>query len=376
MKSIEAKTGEWLGIKWVRFSLLVILCLCLGIIEAIRSYASAYYDGVAYLKFEYALYWSVTGWITWVAFIPLIFWICKQYQIKQNNWITGLLFYIPLGIVISALTITFPLVVNIAANGYSSFMSWFPGKYQFFLTDFLIAFAFYAFVLTLGQAINYYKRYREEELRTSQLELQLSQAQLQALKMQLHPHFLFNVLNSISALQLEDPKAAQEMTVRLGDFLRMTLENIGVQQVTLEREIEMLKCYLDIEKTRFGKRLSAEFDISPDVQEFQIPNLLLQPLVENSIKHGISQKTDLGKIEIKANREEDWVKVEIKDNGQGVEDTSGVFSSGIGLSNTKARLQQFYGENFRFDFDSNDKKGVLITLCLPIGKMQGLPQGV
>lgn len=187
-------------------------------------------------------------------------------------------------------------------------MQWFPQRYFYLITDFSIALVFYALVLAFGQATNYYKRYREEELRRSQLEAQLTKAQLDALKMQLHPHFLFNALNSISALQMENAEAAQEITARLGDFLRMTLENVGAQEVSLRREIEFLECYLDIEKVRF-KRLTTEIEVAPEVFDCAVPNLILQPLVENSIRHGLSKQTAAGQINIRAGRENGWLRL-------------------------------------------------------------------
>jgi LytS/YehU family sensor histidine kinase len=135
--------------------------------------------------------------------------------------------------------------------------------------------------------------------------------------MQLHPHFLFNTLHSISSLQLEDVGAAQKMTARLGDFLRLTLENAGVQEVSLRREIEFLKCYLDIEQVRFGRRLTTVIEIEPEALEMRVPNLILQPLVENAIRHGITPNPAPGMISIIAKRERDRIKVVICDNGGG-----------------------------------------------------------
>ncbi|HSK73019.1 MAG TPA: histidine kinase, partial [Pyrinomonadaceae bacterium] len=272
------------------------------------------------------------------------------------------------GIAIALARTFFPAFIHILfLDGLADLQEWLPGKFFILVSDFIIAFSFYLLVLAFGQAVNYYKQFREEELHASQLELQLSKAQLQALKMQLHPHFLFNALNSISALQHEDKEAAQEMIARLGDFLRLTLENVGTQEVTLEREIEFLQCYLDIEKVRFGKRLTTDFEIEPEVLNCRVPNLFLQPLVENSLRHGISNKTSQGRINIKASRENGWVKVEVEDNGKGIKDSDleKVFSSGLGLSNTKARLEQLYGSNFRFHLENAEGGGLIAALRLP-----------
>jgi signal transduction histidine kinase len=342
--------------------------LLLGLIDGFRSYISAYHDGVFYANLGQVLRWDILGWLIWIVFIPLVFYLSKRFPLHQNNWKTGLLVFIPVGLLVALARTFFPALVYILfLGGWDDFRRWFPQRYYYLITDSAIALVFYAFALAFGQAINYYKRYREEELRTSQLELQLSKAQLDALKMQLHPHFLFNALNSISALQLENTEAAQEMTARLGDFLRMTLENVGAQEVTLEREIEFLECYLDIEKVRFGKRLTASIEVAPEVLDCKVPNLILQPLVENSIRHGLSKQTHAGQINIRAARENGWLKVEIADNGKGIESEKldGVLFGGLGLSNTKARLEQFYEGNFRFDLQNQQNGGLLITMRVP-----------
>jgi two-component system, LytTR family, sensor kinase len=358
---------RWLNILIKYFSL-TILCLLLGSIDGFRSYISAYHDGVFYVDLDVVLRWDISGWLVWIPFIPLVFWLSRRFPLNQNNWKSGLLIFLPVGLGIALVRTLFPALVYVVFfQGFDDFMHWFPRRYYYLITDFSIALVFYALVLAFGQAINYYKRYREEELRTSQLEAQLSKAQFDALKMQLHPHFLFNALNSISALQMEDAEKAQQMTARLGDFLRLTLENVGVQEVRLEQEIEFLKCYLDIEQVRFGTRLTTNIQISPEVRDCQIPNLVLQPLVENAIRHGIAPQSSVGHIDITAVRENGWLKINIEDSGQGIKNKNiaEMFSGGIGLSNTRARLQQFYGTNFRFELESANGHGLLVTLCLP-----------
>lgn len=353
---------------------LVLLCLLLGLIDGFRSYISAYHDGVFYADLDVVVRWDIIGWLIWIVFVPLIFRLSKHFPLNQNNWKTGLLIFIPVGLLVALARTFFPALISILfLGGLDNFMQWFPQRYYYLITDSAIAFVFYAFVLAFGQAINYYKRYREEELRTSQLELQLSKAHLQALKMQLQPHFLFNALNSISALQMENVEAAQEMTARLGDFLRMTLENVGAQEVTLREEIEFLECYLDIEKVRFKKRLTTNIEVESEVMSCRVPNLILQPLVENAIRHGLSKQTASGRINISAARENGWLKIAVADNGKGIEDgkLDNVFSSGLGLSNTKARLEQIYGTNFRFELQNAEEGGLLATLRLPHDHEQG-----
>lgn len=357
-----------------RFIMLTVLCLLLGLIDGFRSYVSTYHNGKFFLDLDVALSWDVSGWLIWILFIPLVLRLCERSPLDWKNWQTGLLVFMPIGLLLALARTFFPLLVDVLLfGGLDDLRQWFPRNHLFMVTDFALALVFYVLVVTFGQAANYYKRYRVEELRRLQLESQLSKAQLQALKMQLHPHFLFNALNSISALQMEDPDSAQEMTARLGDFLRMTLENVGTQEVTLEREIEFLECYLDIEKVRFGRRLATSIEVAPELLNCRVPNLILQPLVENAIRHGIAPNAAHGRIDIKATRENGWLKLEIADNGRGIENgiLDGVLKGGLGLSNTQARLEQLYAAEFRFELQNCKNGGLLVTLRLPHEQKRG-----
>lgn len=366
-RNVHPKLMRWLHEQWWKILLLAALCALLGVLDAVRSYISAYHDGIAHLKFNNALRWDLTGWLAWLFFIPLVIWLCRRFPLTKTNWLSHLLrIFIPVGLLIVLARTLFPAFVHKLLFDGNIPPYWLFSYFDFLFTDFVIAIVFYALVLAFGQAINYYKNYREAELRASRLEAQMTKAQLQALKMQLHPHFLFNTLNSISALQMEDVEAAQEMTARLGDFLRMTLQSVGTQEVTLEREIEFLQCYLDIEKVRFGTRLATSIEIEPEVRDCQVPNLILQPLVENAIRHGLSKRMARGRIDIRAGRENGWLKVEVADNGKGIKgDFDEVMSVGLGLSNTRARLEQLYGDNFRFNLRNCEAGGLVVELRLP-----------
>ena len=197
--------------------------------------------------------------------------------------------------------------------------------------------------------------YREGQLRTVQLEAQLSQAQLHALKMQLHPHFLFNTLHSISALLNKDPQASRKMITRLGDFLRLTLENSGAQEVTLQKEMEFLTCYLEIERIRFQDRLVTQMDLGEETLDAKVPNLILQPIVENAIRHAIAPRSTPGLIEIEAKQEGTKLRIQVRDNGPGISEhrtSDSVFTKGLGLTNTSTRLEQLYGAAHLFDLSN------------------------
>jgi LytS/YehU family sensor histidine kinase len=224
----------------------------------------------------------------------------------------------------------------------------------------------YWFIFLMSHAWNYYTSYREGELKASRLRTQLAQAQLEALKMQIHPHFLFNTLHSVSALLSKDTEAARKMISRLGDFLRLTLENGGTSEVSLQRELEFLQGYLEIERIRFKDRLTTTINVDPSVLDVQVPNLILQPIVENAMRHAIAG-TNSGEVEISAVPRNGAVRIEVKDNGPGIEEPQslGRTSRGVGLANTQARLSGLYGSNAKFELRNRPSGGLTVLLEIP-----------
>jgi two-component sensor histidine kinase len=219
----------------------------------------------------------------------------------------------------------------------------------------------------------FYKRDRDRELQASQLESKLSQAQLQILEMQLQPHFLFNTLNGIMVLIKHEPDMASRMIARLSEFLRLTLESAGEQEVTLRRELEYLNRYVQIEQLRFGDRLTVEQEVNPDVLDALVPNLILQPLVENAIKHGVSKRRGPAIIRVEAERDNGSLTIHVRDNGGGLHTQSGErIKEGIGLRNTRTRLQYLYGAAQGFDLSSPAKGGVDVRLTIPYHKSKAV----
>jgi two-component system LytT family sensor kinase len=351
---------------WPYWALLIVLVSLLGYLNAWESYASSYSGGKYNLDWGRALSWDMVGWNLWVALAPFALLLGRRFPIDRRNWVRGLLVYAPacvgFALAHSALLV---LIHFFLIHGPEALPGFLANKQFVLLSDFLTSVIIYVLVLTFGHALDYYERYREGELKSTRLESQLAQAQLQALKMQLHPHFLFNTLHSISALQLEDVAAAQKMTARLGDFLRITLENVNTQEVTLGREVEFLKCYLDIERIRFGRRLTTSLDIPPDTLDAKVPNLVLQPIVENAIRHGIASRSAPGRIDISAGRVNGTLRVQVRDNGPGLSAAAGSVREGVGLANTRARLAQLYGDGDRLRLSNAPEGGLVVTLEIP-----------
>src|ERR1041385_2195465 len=222
----------------------------------------------------------------------------------------------------------------------------------------------YWVIVAVAHAFDYYRKYREREMRALELEKRLAHAKLQALQMQLNPHFLFNTLHSISSLMHQDVEAADTMITRLSDLLRAALEGAETQEVSLREELNLLQLYLGIEQIRFGSRLTVKMDVAPDTVDAQVPNLILQPLVENAIRHGIEPRSRPGLIELQVRRANGALALSVSDNGAGLADNGGI-KEGIGLSNTRARLQQLYGPAHRFELFRAEHGGVRVEISIP-----------
>jgi two-component system, LytTR family, sensor kinase len=226
---------------------------------------------------------------------------------------------------------------------------------------------YYAPILVGGYVAMYYSRLREQELQSAKLASALAQAELRALKMQLQPHFLFNTLHSISTLVHTNARGADRMITQLSDLLRATLNAGAVEYVTLRQELDFAEKYLAIEQTRFSDRLSVEFDAAPDTLTCEVPYLILQPLIENAVRHGISKNVGAGKIRIHALIAEGKLRLTITDNGPGIAEASGGRRrEGVGLENTRARLEQSYGTRFDLKLCRSGDRGTLVELSLPV----------
>lgn len=225
----------------------------------------------------------------------------------------------------------------------------------------------YWVVVTGTHALDYYRSLREREVRVLELERRLASARLEALQMQLNPHFLFNALNGIGTLMYRDVELADTMLVKLADLLRHVLDQGLTQRVTLRQELSFLDRYLELEQLRFGDRLVVRREISESCLDAWVPSLILQPLVENAIKHGIEPMTRPGTVVVRASTvAKSMLHLEVEDDGQGTDPVHGRQGLGIGTSNTRARLKQLYGGNGRFELVPAAGRGVKAVLEFPL----------
>jgi len=356
-------------IKCRRVTLLFVGWTLVSIIFAGISYAAAIGENNKEFGFVSALRLNLVQFYLWAILSPLVFRFSRRFPIELRPLnVRNLLLYFPALISFAGIHQVIHLAVLWSIiprwrQKYPALIDCYRAYFAFgFYIDLIIA----LLIVIAVHALLYYQSFRASELAQSSLKAQLAQAQLRALKMQLHPHFLFNTLHSISSLVLEDPQKANSMIARLGDFLRLTVENSEQQLVTLKEETEFLRCYLDIEQVRFGDRLTVAFELEPQTLSAQVPHLILQPVVENAIQHAIAPRAAPGQINIEAKRLNSLLRVAISDNGPGI--TANVNSLGkkcVGLSNVRSRLQQIYGPDFRFELMNAGDGGLTVVIEIP-----------
>jgi two-component system, LytTR family, sensor kinase len=303
----------------------------------------------------------------WAIFTPLVVWLSKRFPFEKGRWSRTIPIHVCLAPCVSILhaLITTSLNPWIWPTMTTSEPLLHSVQRNFLMMGSDDIFIYWSITFVV-QGWMYYQRYRDRELRNSVLETQLAKAQLQALKVQLHPHFLFNTLNSVSELMHQDVRSAERVITRLSDLLRMTLENIGAQEVTLREEVDFVRGYLEIEQTRFQDRLKVDYQIASETLDARVPNLMLQPLVENAIRHGIAKSSQAGLILIQSELHGTRITIRIRDNGPGIRsngNSGGNF--GIGLSTTRARLEFLYGRDHSLELNNLPEGGLEVRLVIP-----------
>ncbi|MBO3697347.1 sensor histidine kinase [Roseivirga sp. E12] len=311
-------------------------------------------------------------WYSWAIITPLILHMVNRFPISVDNLFKPVLIYVLFGIGLLFIITNLTLVYMFITHGYidlrnTSIQEYSPYFFSRISNDTLI----YVFLLAIIISVRAYSIRKKNELdlalaqfKNDQLQNELTQAQLQALKLQLNPHFLFNTLHTISSLTLVGQnESSANVTTRLGDFLRRTLDFEEHQLVSLSKELEFFDLYLDIESVRFQDRLVIEKEIHPDCLGLKVPNLLLQPLVENAVKHGIAKSKSASLISLSISLSDDLISIRLYNDGPSFNDKG---EKGIGLQNIKNRLDRLYGEDYRFEIENDtSNKGVMTILDIP-----------
>jgi two-component system LytT family sensor kinase len=304
-------------------------------------------------------------WYSWALFAPAIFWCCERLERAERNvwwffWqaLSGI-FFACLHVLVLIVGARIEAILLETGNGWITL-----GRVvvrNHFHSDIFT----YAALVSVWHAIDYYRKLKRREIEARELSHRLSQAQLQTLKAQLQPHFLFNTLNGIAELNYQDPRAANKMISKLSELLRLSLATGAEQEIPLEQELQFNRHYLELEQIRLGERLQVELDIAPETLEAQVPALLLQPLVENAIRHGIAPFIKAGAIRIETRREGTQLRLEVKDSGPGLNGAKQQKAGGVGLSNTRARLQELYGNRQELMIESGQSGGLTVSILIP-----------
>jgi two-component system LytT family sensor kinase len=304
-----------------------------------------------------------TDWYVWAALTPLVLFFCRRFRITSNNWLSAVPVHLAVGVLISFLQLAIQVRLNYIVNpGYK--MTYWRVLYFFATFKGHINLLTYWVIVALNHGFYYYEQSRVRELAWSRMEADLANAQLQVLNMQLHPHFLFNTLNSISTLISEDPHAARQMVLKLSDLLRASLNKIDQPAVPLQQELELLDCYISIEQTRFKDRLTIEKEIDSAALACEVPTMILQPLVENAVRHGIAKHRQADRISIVAQRVNGRLLLEVRNCIGSVENGGPQPARRIGLANTRARLEQLY-KQYSFEIANRQGGGVAVKLSVP-----------
>ena len=351
------------GVQW---PLVVAVATALGGVSTVLAWQFTVSLGYPPSHWRSLLVLNATYWYVWALFTPAIVWLSQHFRFERQGLWRAILVHGPSVLAFSLAHIAAMQGMQwylVTAEGQA--FDWWSEVRRAALLNFDWEMMTYWTIAGISHAVLYYRESRDRELRASQLETRLVEAQLKALQQQLHPHFLFNTLHAISALMHRDVEAADRTLMRLSDLLRMTLDKLGEQEVTLKSELEFLSKYLEIEQTRFADRLVVRFDVQPEALDALVPTLLLQPLVENAIKHGVARKAGPGHIDITARREHDKLWMEVRDDGVGLSDSAfHALQKGIGVSTTRARLQHQFNADYRFEFHRLPQ-GLAVVIAVP-----------
>jgi two-component sensor histidine kinase len=333
-----------------------------------------------------ALVGNMPWWLAWAALTPIVIFVARRFRFDRDGWapaaaahfatafvavavhtvVVGTMFYLT-----NTRGMVFPAGQPTTLDG-PFFVQTLTGTYRNFLRTYLVVnLATYWVIVGGYYAFEFYRRYRQEELHAARMHASLTEARLNALRMELNPHFLFNTLNAISGLvRRRENDGAVRMLARLGDLLRLTLEHGGQHRVPLEQELELLRVYLEIEEVRFRDRLHVRVDVEPPALDGMVPTLILQPLVENAVKHGFQDSAGPATIRIAALRNNGDLILEVADSGRGFDAAPTAAPppdapNGVGLSNTRQRLAEMYGARAELRLGRAPEGGALVTVLLP-----------
>jgi signal transduction histidine kinase len=352
--------------RWIRYAVVVAGWAFLGFVLSIEVYfnnrASMKLGAVGFVEAAIPQFGRA---MMWACMAPLILRMRQKLPLSRGRWAGGIGFHLAMSFVVMATYYLGRMLAYLIFYDEPLQDFWTVAMSGFYGRN-IIDMAYYWAVLAFGYGLEIHQRYKSEELKAVQLESRLIETELKSLREQLRPHFLFNTLNTIAVLVREQKNDdAVTLIARLSSLLRMSLDNTRVHEVTVRQELDFLERYLDIQKARFSDRLNIGIAIEPAAMEARIPNLLLQPLVENAIVHGIASKSGPGRVDLVGRVEGDKLHLEVRDDGPGLGDGFRRPKEGIGLSNTRERIAKIYGAQGQLSLRSEPGRGVSVQIVLP-----------
>jgi two-component system, LytTR family, sensor kinase len=346
---------------WLRWAFGVAAWTVIGVFFASQTYIGSSY-AQSPLTLAEALTVALSAWYVRAALSPIVRALVRRFPVSRGHLARRVVLHLAAGLVWSALaTVAIQWVLTGLVGVPRPALS--PVEFHTSLLT-------YAVLVGLTQGLDYYRRHRDQEIAASRLEAQLATARLDLLRMQLNPHFLFNALHDISELMHDDVEGAERMVGDLCELLRLSLRYAGEPEVPLSEEVGFLRRYLDLEQMRFQGRLETRVDVDPDALNARVPYLILQPLVENAVRHGVAQRLERGRIEVRGRADGEALVLEVYDDGPGVDAQVGTEREGIGLRNMRERLRESYGGAHRFEMTDLVGGGLCVRLELPLRRRQ------
>lgn len=317
------------------------------------------------VPFSLSFLWAASAWYTWALLTPLVLWLARRLRLRRGRWGWRAAALALCGVAIVAFKLGCEYAVDLLISG-DGWLRILTRAWPWLLSRKLpVNLGVFAAIVGAWYLMTYYRRYRERELEAARLEAQLTVAELRALKAQLHPHFVLNALNTVVAMIHRSPERAEEMLVRIGELLRTALDSREDYLVPLASEVAFLRQYLDIEQIRFDGQLRVELEIAPDLEEALVPSLVLQPFVENAIKHRDVRPGACTRVDIRVWREDGWLRFRVADNGRGLSGDGKGSHHGMGLANTRARLDALYRQSYQLDLSPAGSSGLAVDLRIP-----------
>jgi len=342
---------------------LSLVCATAFLLFASQWYAYDTTRGRAY-PFAYYLGWSLYMW----ALTPLVLWFAHRYPIESGSWRRTAPLHVAVSLLLTALQISIESYIGWIRHAHN--LSFQDAVRHYFGQHIQLSLLSYWVLVATAMFYRVFDQARLRQLQSIQLEARLAETRLEMLRMQLQPHFLFNTLQAATMLIHDDPDGAEDILLRLSQLLRVSLDELNVQEIPLSREIELLECYMGIQVRRFGDRLRFDLRIDANVLGFAVPSLVLQPLVENAIRHGIGKHKENDVVSIRAFQTNHCLHLEVCNRASSLADTpERLMSRGTGLSNTKSRIEQLYGKEHSLQLCNLEPEGVCVMLSIPVREL-------